>query len=337
MALSLQQSAAELFGKLRFSVRYPPAAIEIGTDAVAAVRIRSERSGPCLVGFGIAPLRTGAGLTGGAPGAVPAHPVVREDLRRALGEAIASAGIKPGKVSLLIPDSAARVWLLQLPEIPRGQHAVLEMIRWKIRKSIPFRIEDAVIAWQVLSRPSGTEPAVVLVGLIPQVFVSQCEALLASVGLRVGLVDLSSFNLFNAYRHVIAQNGAASEDLGVLNATEGYFTLMFFRGGELIFFRCKAHAEGESGAPEERARTFRREVATSLSYYTEKLRGVSLGRTLARVADPALAEAGETLRSLGFGEIEPIDPSKIARLPEEMTEGTALYLAPAMGAASGRR
>lgn len=333
MALSLQRPAAALIEKASFPVRYPPVAIEIAPTEVVAVRLRSDRTGRRLAGYGVAPHLS--------PVAPPMAPGVRslatEELKQALQEAISSAGIKSGRASLLLPDSVARIWLLQVPELPRGHSGILEMIRWKIKKSVPFRIEDAAITWQVLARPSGNEPALILAGLIPRVVVHQYESVLASLGQKVGLVDLPSFNLFNAYRSLIESNGTLKEDFAVLNATEGYFTLMLFRQGEMIFYRCKTHPEGEAGAPEERLRTVRRELATSLSYYTEKLKGKSIVRTFVRNADPALGDPGEILASIGFGIMETIDPERIARLPEGLDPQTALSLVPALGAAAGRR
>jgi hypothetical protein len=338
MALSIQDAAAGLLGRFHFPVRYPATAIEIAPDAVAAVRLRSDRSGKSLAGYGIVPLSVSPTEVATGPHVAPhLKPGSAAELKRAISEAILSAGIRPGKASLLIPDSLARVWLLQLPELPRGGAAMVEMIRWKIKRGVTTRVEDNVISWQILARPSGNDPAVVLVGLVPRALVAEYEGLLASVGLKVGLVDIASFNLFNAYRPAIGANGGPAGDFAFINATESYFTLMLFRKSELVFYRCKSHAEGEAGRPEERARTFRRELATSLSYYTEKLKGVRIERTFVRIADPALEDAGPVLDSLGFGRIEAIDPSKIANLPGEIHESTARYLATAMGAASGRR
>jgi type IV pilus assembly protein PilM len=333
MEIPFQRPISKLLAMARFPVRYPAAAIEVGASEVLAVRVRSDRSGRRLAGYGVSPYRSA-----GPPSVLLAgKSVVNDDLKSAVKESTQSAGIKPGRVSLIVPDSLARVWLLQVPELPRGQNGILEMIRWKIRKSVPFRIEDAQITWQILSRPSGKEPGLVLVGLIPKPLVHQYESALASAGLKVGLLDLASFNLFNAYRDVIDGGGRDGEDFGVLNATETYFTLMLFRKSEMIFYRCKTHPEGDAGAPEERLRTLKRELATSLSYYVEKLKGTTLSRTFARIADPALADSGEVLGSLGFGAMEPILTEKIARLPEDLDPQTALNLAPALAAAAGSR
>lgn len=332
MAIPFQNAAANFLEKTHFAVRYPLTAFEIAANEVTAVRLRRERSGGRLLGYGVAPLDAADKVSPAATLKGDAH----SPLAQALERAVESAGIRSGKASLLVPDSLARVWLLQLPEIPRGHQAMLELIRWKIKRSIAFRIEDAAISWQVLSRPSGAEPAVVLVGLLQGPTVHGYEKVFATAGFKIGLIDLCSFNLYNAYRPAIEKDGATDSDFAVLNATEAYFTLMLFRSGNLIFYRCKTHADGLADA-EERERTFRRELATSLSYYTEKLKGLSPAHTYARIVDPALGNWRETLDTLGFGTVEMLDPSRIVKLPEDMDVKTAAGLAPALGAAIGRR
>ncbi len=291
MAIPFQALASSLLALLRFPVRYPGTAVEIAPGEVSAVQVRKERGGPRLAGYGIAPFE---GHDFHAVSGVPKAEAIQE-LRRALGSAVRAGGIKPGKASLIIPDSAARVWLLQLPEIPRAHQAMLEMIRWKVKRSVPYRIEDAAITWQVLSRPR--EPAGVRPGRPPSPGYDRAvRSPHAEEGLKVGLVDLSSFNIYNLLRRLAGGDSSGPGDYACINATKGYFTLMIFRRGELIFYRCKSHPTGEGAAPDDRVKMFRRELAASLSYYTEKLKGVTLSRTVGRIADPDLAEATETLR-----------------------------------------
>src|SRR5262245_49395256 len=128
-----------------------------------------------------------------APGEGEPAPRPAVDLKEALVDAVKKAGIRPGRCSLILPDSAARVWLLQFPEIPRGQQAVLEMIRWKVRRSIAMKIEDCLISYQIVSRVSAGQQGSILVGLLPRAVVQHHESLLAGAGLKIGLVDLSSF------------------------------------------------------------------------------------------------------------------------------------------------
>jgi hypothetical protein len=270
------------------------------------------------------------------PSMAPAAPPPA-DLKEALVDAVKRAGIKGGRCSLILPDSAARVWLLQFPEIPRGQQAVLEMIRWKVRRSIALRIEDCLISYQIVSRPSAGRQGTILAGLLPRATVHQYESMLADADLKIGLVDLSSFNLYNLVRHQIRSAGGGAESLAVLNATTAYFTLMIFRREELVFYRCKMHPEGDGLVPGERAKTFRRELAASLSYYTEKLKGVKLDHTIGRVVDPALYDSLELLPELGYGTLQRIDGSAIAKFPDGMDERTRSLLLPAVGATLGRR
>jgi type IV pilus assembly protein PilM len=325
--------AQGLLERLRFPVRYPQAAVEIDPRSVAAVRVKREKAGPRLVGHGLVAVPPGVLL----PTVASPKIVGRDDLRRALELAVERAGIKPGKISVLIPDSAARVWVLALPEIPRKAQAMAEVIRWKVKRSVPYRIEDGSIVWQVLARPSSSGMGLVLAGLLPKSVRHAYEELLAEIGLKAGLVDLPSFNLFNLSRRSIEANGKGpSADFAVLNATASYFTLLLFRQGVLAFYRCKSYAEREGSSAEGRLKHIRRELATSLSYYTEKLSGRGLGVTYFRSTDPDLREPGEALGAIGLGRIEPMGALGLAGLPQELDESTVSSLIPALGAATGR-
>ena len=318
--------------RLRFPVRYPPVAIDIDARSVAVVRVKREKGRGRLLGYGIAPLSEEA-----APPSVSAPRISgAEELKTAMARALQAAGIRSGKASLVVPDTTARIWVLQLPEIPRKPQALLEIVRWKIKRSLPFKVEEGDIVYQVLSRPSGAVQGSVLVGLMPRSIVAAYESFAAAAGVKIGLVDVASFNLFNFYRRAVGANGSASRDLALLNATESYFTLMLFMRGELIFYRCKVHPDPLGESPEERVRTLRRELSTSLSYYSEKLSGKGILATYVRMTDPSIPSPVEAFEGIGLGEVKPVNPPLVADLPAEVSRETALRLIPAMGAALGR-
>ena len=58
MALPFQRPASAFLAKARFPVRYPAAAIEIAPTEVVAVRVRNDRSGRRLAGYGVSSHRS---------------------------------------------------------------------------------------------------------------------------------------------------------------------------------------------------------------------------------------------------------------------------------------
>ena len=79
---------------------------------------------------------------------------------------------------------------------PRAQD-LDQLIRWHVRKSAPFPIEDA----QVTYSPGGAAPdggREFVVAVARRDVVEQFEGVCADAGAHAGLVDLATFSLVNA-------------------------------------------------------------------------------------------------------------------------------------------
>ena len=94
-----------------------------------------------------------------------------------------------------------------------------------------------------------------------------------------------------------ARNGG---DAGLLNCTRNYFSLVIVRDGRLIFFRCKTFAIDE--APQHGPNgVLVREIASSLSYYREKLAGEAVGKIFVRTVVHAVRRDRRQARRPGRG------------------------------------
>jgi len=312
---------------------FPPVAVEIDRGHVTLVRVATKRRGrPVLEAFRIqsAPEH--------AQGATMFRPNLgsADALTRQLRELFATSGTKPGRVSVILPDNLAKVSIVTLPERPATRKALREMLRFKLRRSVPFRLEDAAISSYAIPGPG---PEVhLLVAVMMRSVVEQYEAAFEAAGLRPGLVDLCTPSLFNLARPELAKATAPGSDAALLNCTRNYFTLMIVRGDRVVFFRCKAYAGGEEDDASGRLAVLTRELKSSLSYYAEKLGGVGVGTLFVRAIAPGLDEVVPALEGLNVGSVRPIDvaaslePGSGARL--DPSDGQRL--APALGAASGR-
>jgi Tfp pilus assembly PilM family ATPase len=311
---------------------WPGLALELEGTKLVAVRLRRRRRGVAqLEAFHVGEL--------GRP-AVPAtifetETGPGEEFGARVAEALAAVGARPGRVSLVLPDNLAKVSLLHLPEKPPGRKQLLEIIRFKLHRAVPFRFSEAAVTWQVL--PSDGPGVVLLVALVRRSLVECYERALRGIGARPGLIDLCTANLLNLCRSRI--DGASDGDVALLNCTPHYFTLLIVRSGSLIFYRCKSYAvgEGASGPPGMNG-MLAREVANSFSYYEEKLQGRGVSTLLVRsVAAPFEALAG-SLASLGVEHVVPIDPMADVTLEagRVLDPVVGQQIAPAVGAAVGR-
>jgi len=313
--------------------KYPPVAVEVDRGQLTLVRVAlRRRSRPVLESFRIqqAPEH--------AVGATIFKPNLGSlaDLTRQARELFESSGTKPGKVSLILPDNLAKVSIVTLPERPATRKQLREMLRFKLRRSVPFRLEEAAISSWALPGP-GPELNL-LVAVMLRSVVEQYEAAFEAAGARPGLVDLCTPSLFNLARPGIAKAVSSGADAALLNCTRNYFTLMIVRADRVVFFRCKTYAGGEEADASGRLAVMARELTSSLSYYADKLGGSGVGTVFVRAVSPGLDEVVPVLERIGVTSVRAIDAAEaldpLSGRRFEPLDGQRL--APALGAASGR-
>jgi len=268
-------------------------------------------------------------------------------LRDIVAGAIQKEGVKTTGISLVLPDHVARVALLPFEELPRTRREIIEMVRWKMKKAVPFKVEEASVDYQAMpgTAENPEKGFTLLAVLIPTLIVEEHEAAFTRQGIHPGLVDLSSFCLAQLYRSVIEKDVSAGGDYMMLNITGACFTVMIFRAGRLIFYRCKTFAlGGEENGNGGGDRLVRREIQSSLLYYQERLAGKGLERVYMRLVGP---DPEKTAEMFGGGPVharpEPIDlgrvvgvSGRIAALGPDRSWQVTQRLAPAVGAVVGR-
>jgi type IV pilus assembly protein PilM len=109
----------------------------------------------------------------------------------ALPKLVQTEGAKRSMAAaLVIPDYAVRMTILDFEELPSGDEERTELVRFRMRKSVPFPIEEAQVAYSIqMDTPHRIE---VLAVAIARPILSEYEALLSHAGFRVGLVLPSS-------------------------------------------------------------------------------------------------------------------------------------------------
>jgi len=211
-------------------------------------------------------------------GAVEASPLREniqqpEQVHRAFAEAMASLGITPTadssrrspEVVLVIPDQAARLFVLNFDTFPQRSSQGLPLVKWRLKKSVPFDVETAAISYFV--QRSGAELQVVAVAT-PQSIIRKYEAIPESFGLRprwVILSTLASLGLAGELEEnlplAVRTGGPASSTEG-LNGEQGgrvgvlvakysppWFTTAILQAGTLRLFRTVGLSAGEDGSP----------------------------------------------------------------------------------------
>lgn len=157
-----------------------------------------------------------------------------------LGETIASAlsavGGRKRDVVAVIPDAAVRVLLLDFDTLPEKPAEAEPIIRFRLRKSVPFDADQAALSFQIYRKDNGVK---VLAALTPREVLQEYEAVFQSAGYEPGYVLPST---------LAALNGVDSERPTLLVKTDGNFTSVAIADhNELIFYRLLDVVPGRSG------------------------------------------------------------------------------------------
>jgi Tfp pilus assembly PilM family ATPase len=263
-------------------------------------------------------------------------PAVSSELTARLRELFDASGTRPGRVSLILPDNLAKISLLSLPERPASRKQLDELVRSKMRRAVPFKLDDARLSYQVLAG-AGREISV-LVMLIRRALVERLEEALSAAGARPGLIDICTPNLINFCRDQINAASANGGDVALLNCAQNYFSLVIMRNERLIFFRCKTFAVERAATAREPNGALAREISSSFSYYREKLAGEGVNTAFVRTVGNPFDEVESDLRALGLEGVKLIDIEGSLEMGEGVSYDSELgqRLAPAVGAAMGR-
>lgn len=293
----------------------PAAAIEIAADHVAAATLERRGGEPVVAAHAIEPLPDGA--------LVPALMTVNTQNRTAVATALARALDKvgrPRRVGLLIPDLVAKVSLVRFEKVPARAQDLEQVIRWQVRKSAPFPIEEAQVTF--VPGAATAEGQEFLVALARRSVVEEYEALCAEAGAHAGLVDLATFNVVNA---VLAGGAAPADDWLLVNVAADSASIAIVRGPHIIFFRNRA-ADAEGSLADL--------VHQSAMYYEDRLQGAGFSRVI--LAGAGSGDADQARRSLEerlATPVEAVDPRRAAALTDRISAAPWLLdaLAPLVG------
>lgn len=229
--------------------------------------------------------------------------------------------------SLVIPDAWLRVAFTESGDLPKTGEQRDEVLRWKLRRLVPFRVDELrVNAAEVTPLPGQEEPRRLLLGFGIEQLLAQIEAAFAANGVRLGWISNTSLSL------LAALDARPDEIVALALVEEHGYTLVFARAGEPVLHRYK----GFAGATPEVGRTglVVRDLRLTRNFLDENLPGVPLSRVLL-LAAPEQEPLWVDLLAEGLGQsTAPLDGRHLPPLRAEDTAVPAWRdLAPMLGAA----
>jgi type IV pilus assembly protein PilM len=159
----------------------------------------------------------------------------------------ANGAQKRAKAALVIPDYAARISVLDFEELPSDAEQQQALIRFRLRKSVPFPIDEAKISSAVQWNEPQHKKVEVLAAAIARPVLDEYESFLRRHGFQVGLVVPSSL----ASLPLCAATGAGVVLFAKLSGS--VLSILLIQSGLVRVVRCVDLSSEEAAADEEAA------------------------------------------------------------------------------------
>lgn len=184
------------------------------------------------------------------------------------------------RVAVSLPEAVSRIMLLDLEGRFKSRAEALDLIRWKLKKSIPLDSADTHIDYQQLTVRENGDLAL-LVSIASRTVISQYEDLILKAGLSPARIDCNIFNLCRLFdRRLTLQ-----EDCILIAFYANTLSIVAFSEGIPEFIRIK----DLSGTLATDGRVYM-EINSSLLVYKERFPDRS-GQTVFCVASPEVAQS----------------------------------------------
>jgi Tfp pilus assembly PilM family ATPase len=307
--------------------RAPTVAVGFAANRISAASLESRGGRSVVVACASEKLPAGALV----PSLTNPNVHDRHAVLDTLGRVFDQVGGRPRRVGAVVPDLVAKVSLVRFERVPPRHQDLDQLIRWQVRKTAPFAIEEAQISYMPGLRAEDGQEYVV--SIARRDVVAEYEGLCEAVGAHAGIVDLAAFNLINA---ILAGPEPPMDDWLLIHVTGESASTAILRGDRLIFFRNRAADVDESLLDL---------VHQAAMYYEDRLQGHGFGRVilagLAAAGSPSsdIDQARRRLEERVNHAVELLDPRESSAFADRISASSILLdaLAPLVGLLSRDR
>ena len=289
--------------------RRPSAAVEVAPEGVLAAALPAK--GEPVYAF--APLAVGAIVPGIGEPNLRAPEAVAAAIRSTLGD----VAPRTHAVTLILPDTVVRVFVLDFDTLPSRAAEADQVLRFRLRKMVPFEVEHAGLSYQILSE-SKTECKVLAV-VLPSLILEEYEAAVRAAGYEPGAVLPSSLVALAAIESL--------EAVLVASLSSHALTTVITNGNDLMLYRTLDLPED----PAQHQQEIQRGIAVATAYFEDKL-----GASPTQLHCSGNLRAEECARWLGIPDLTVTD---LAPRPETgaVTSLGNISIAGVTGALAGAR
>jgi type IV pilus assembly protein PilM len=227
----------------------PGLACEITPDGALAAR---QKSGD-QAAMAFAPLAAGAVR----PGLAAANFADEAAVAGALRQALDDVALREKQLTLVVPDAAARVLILDFDSLPSNPKEAMPIVRFRLRKLTPFEVDDAAVSYQVMRQEQGRMN--VLVTVMPAEIRAEYEGAVRAAGYEPGVILPSMLASLATLR--------SADAALVLNRNGLTLTTAITNGDELLLHRTLELPEGETAQRAELAQA----VSVASAYFEDTM------------------------------------------------------------------
>jgi type IV pilus assembly protein PilM len=228
----------------------PPAAVEIAPEGVLAAALPGKGQQPV---YAFEPLPAGTVEPGIGEANIRAADVLVTALRTALG----SVSPRTRSVTLVLPDASVRVFVLDFDTLPPKQAEALPVLRFRLRKMVPFDVEHAGVSYQVLGEKRGELK--VLTAVVPGAVLQEFESAVRAAGYEPGAVLPSSL--------AALASRESMEAMLTANMSGSTLTTSIANGQDLLLYRTLELPADHA----QRLGEVQRGIAVAAAYFEDKL------------------------------------------------------------------
>ena len=227
----------------------PDLACEITPDGVLA----AKRTAPDQAVLSFAPLAADVVQPGLATPNFADRAAVVAALRQALDE----VAQREKQLTLVVPDAAVRVLILDFDSLPSKAQDALPIVRFRLRKLAPFDVEDAAVSYQVMRQDQ--DMTRVLVTVMPAAVSAEYEEAVRAAGFEPGVVLPSTLASLAA----LPTGDAAL----VINRNHRTLTTAITNGNELLLHRTLELSANEASRRDDLTQA----VSVAAAYFEDTL------------------------------------------------------------------
>src|ERR1035437_1404014 len=193
-----------------------------GGVVVPHLQAAAAAAGGAVVG-GDAGFATNNGL-----GVVGSGVAARATIVAAVRTALEDVYLRTREVTLVVPDAAVRVLLLDFDELPAKAAEALPVVRFRLKKLLPFDADDAAVSYQVMA--TAKESLQVLAVAMPREVLADYESGGREAGVEPGAVLPSTLA-------ALAGLAEGETPMLVVNASSEGVTTAIVKGSLLLLHR----------------------------------------------------------------------------------------------------